>query len=423
MFDPSEINLGDPEFKSNPYPTYRRLREEAPVHRVRFGRWFRSWLVTRYQDVVLILKDDRFTKDPQTAKRTGASGTEMRLLRITAPISRNLLTLDPPDHTRLRALVQKAFTASLVENMRTRIESLAEELLDRAAAQERLDVVRDYALPLTLTVITEILGVPLPDRARFQRWTNAVMDVGGMPQSLWAAFNGLRFLGYNRRLIRSRRTNPGNDLLTSLITAEESGQKLDEGELLNMVFILLIAGYETTVNLIGNGMLNLLEHPGELAKLIDDMSLMPSAVEELLRYESPVELATPRWSLYDVELGGITIPKGSMVWAGIASANRDPQVFERADDLELCRQPNRHLAFGQGIHYCVGAPLARLEAQIALATLLRRFPKLHLQKPRKALRWRKSPVLRGLEALPVTPGASAETHPPPHRSQPIRKQS
>lgn len=144
MFDPSEINLGDPEFKSNPYPTYRRLREEAPVHRVRFGRWFRSWLVTRYQDVVLILKDDRFTKDPQTAKRTGASGTEMRLLRITAPISRNLLTLDPPDHTRLRALVQKAFTASLVENMRTRIESLAEELFDRAAAQEQLDVVRDY---------------------------------------------------------------------------------------------------------------------------------------------------------------------------------------------------------------------------------------------------------------------------------------
>lgn len=402
MFDPTEINLGDPEFKSDPYPAYRRLREEAPLCRVRFGRWFRSWLVTRYQDVVTSLKDERFTKDPQRAKRTGARGQEMRLLRITAPISRNLLTLDPPDHTRLRALVQKAFTASLVENMRARIESVAEELLDRATAHGRMDVIRDYALPLTLTVITEMIGVPFADRKHFQRWSNAITDVGGVPQSLWAAINGLRFLRYNRRLIRSRREKPGDDLLTSLIAAEESGQKLDEGELLNMLFVLLVAGYETTVNLIGNGTLTLLEHPGELARLIDDKSLMPSAVEELLRYESPVELATPRWTLCDVALGGMTIPKGSLVWAGIVSANRDPQVFERADALDLGRQPNRHLSFGQGIHYCVGAPLARLEAQIAFSALLRRFPKLRLAEPRKALRWRRSPVLRGLRALPVT---------------------
>ena len=401
MFDPSEINLADPEFRCDPYPAYGRMRDEAPLCRVRFGRLFRSWLVTRYQDVVTTLKDERFTKDPQTAKRSGARGTEMRLLRITAPISRNLLTLDPPDHTRLRALVQKVFTASLVESLRARVESVAEELLHRASASGHMDVIRDYALPLTLTVITEILGVPFPDRKHFQRWTNAVIDVSGGPQSVWAAINGLLFLRYNRRLIRSRREKPAGDLLTSLIAAEESGQKLDERELLNMVFILIIAGYETTVNLIGNGTLTLLEHPAELARLTADPSLMPSAVEELLRYESPVELATPRWTLCDVALGGITIPKGSMVWAGIASANRDPQAFERADILDLGRQPNRHLAFGQGIHYCVGAPLARLEAQIAFSALLRHFPDMRLAQPRKALRWRSSPVLRGLEALPV----------------------
>lgn len=401
MFDPSEINLADPGFKSDPYPGYRRMRDEAPLCRVRFGRWFRSWLVTRYQDVVTSLKDERFTKDPQAAKRAGARGTEMRLLRITAPISRNLLTLDPPDHTRLRALVQKAFTASLVENLRARVESVAQELLNHAAAQGRMDVIGDYAIPLTLTVITEILGVPFPDRRHFQRWSNAVIDVSGVPQSLWAAISGLRFLRYNRRLIRSRREKPADDLLTSLIAAEESGQKLDERELLNMLFILIIAGYETTVNLIGNGTLALFENPGELARLTADLSLMPCAVEELLRYDSPVALATPRWTLCDVELGGITIPRGGLVWAGLASANRDPQAFERADTLDLDRQPNRHLSFGQGIHYCVGAPLARMEAQIAFSALLRRFPMLRLAQPRRALRWRSSPVLRGLEALPV----------------------
>jgi cytochrome P450 PksS len=401
MFDPSEINLADPEFKRDPYPGYRRMRDEAPLCRVRFGRWFSSWLVTRYQDVVTCLKDERFTKDPQRAKRVGARGTEMHLLRITAPISRNLLSLDPPDHTRLRALVQKAFTASLVENLRARVESVAQELLHRAAAQGRMDVIGDFALPLTLTVITEILGVPFPDRRHFQRWTNAVINVSGVPQSLWAGINGLRFLRYNRRLIRSRRENPADDLLTSLIAAEESGQKLDEGELLNMLFILIVAGYETTVNLIGNGTLALLENPGELARLSADLSLLPCAVEELLRYDSPVPLATPRWTLCDVELGGITIPRGGMVWAGLASANRDPQAFERADTLDLGRQPNRHLAFGQGIHYCVGAPLARMEAQVAFSALLQRFPRLRLAQPRKALRWRSSPILRGMEALPV----------------------
>jgi cytochrome P450 PksS len=401
MFDLPEIDLANPEFKSNPYPAYRRMREEAPVGRIRFGRWFKAWFVTRYQDVLAVLKDDRLTKNPHKAKCAGARGNEMRVLQITAPISRNLLSLDPPDHTRLRSLVQKAFTTDWVANVRPRVESVAQELLDRVAGRGCMDVVSDYALPLTMTLITEILGVPLADRKRFRRWTDAMIDVRGWPQVLWAAINGLRFLRYNRGLIRRRRRNPANDLLTLLITAEESGQKLDEEELLNMVLVLLLAGYETTVNLIGNGMLTLLEHPAEMAVLLHEPSRMPSAVEELLRYESPVELATPRWTICDLTLSGVTIPKGSLVWAGIASANRDPQAFERPDTLDLCREPNRHLSLGQGIHYCVGAPLARLEAQVAFSTLLRRFPQLRLAQPRSALRWRKSPVLRGLEALPV----------------------
>jgi cytochrome P450 len=320
---------------------------------------------------------------------------------LSGPFAHHMLSSDEPDHTRLRDLVQRAFTPRLVEGLRPRIESLTEELLDRAAGQNRIDVIRDYALPLPTTVIAEILGVPVSDRQRFQGWSAAMVDVAGPLQILRSVPSFRAFFRYIRELVKRRRQRPENDLISALVAAEEADDKLNEDELRAMVLLLLVAGYETTVNLIGNGTLALIENPGESEKLRAQPSLMPSAVEELLRYSSPLEMATQRWALRDIEIAGVTIPKGDLVAAGIASANRDPQQFERPDVLSLTREPNRHVAFGLGIHHCLGAQLARLEAQIAFTTLLQHFPQIRLAVPRNGLRWRKSLFLRGLEALPV----------------------
>ena len=321
---------------------------------------------------------------------------------MSGRFAHHMLSSDEPDHTRLRNIVQRAFTPRLVEGLRPRIESLTEELLDRAAGQNRIDVIRDYALPLPTTVIAEILGVPVSDRQRFQRWSAAMVDVARPLQILRSVPSFRAFFRYIRELVKQRRQRPENDLISALVAAEEADDKLNEDELRAMVLLLLVAGYETTVNLIGNGTLALIENPGESEKLRAQPSLMPSAVEELLRYSSPLEMATQRWALRDIEIAGVTIPKGDLVAAGIASANRDPQQFERPDALNLTREPNRHVAFGLGIHHCLGAQLARLEAQIAFTTLLQHFPQIRLAVPRNGLRWRKSLFLRGLEALPVT---------------------
>ena len=401
MFDTADIDLTDRQLRSDPYPLYARLRKEAPVCRVRAGRLFDFWLITRYDDVVAALRDERLSKDPRKVQTTSRRAKEIWVLRLGGPSARHMLARDEPDHARLRGLVQKAFTARFVEGIRPRVESLTEELLSRVAGQDRIDVIRDYALPLPSTIIAEMLGVPVSDRERFQRWSAAMVDLRGVLQIPRAAPSLWAFLRYIRKLVRLRRRQPENDLISALAAAEEAGDKLNEDELLAMVVLLLIAGYETTVNLIGNGTLALLENPAEMDRLRAQPSMMPCAVEEMLRYNSPLELATQRWALCDIEMAGVTIPKGDFVVAGIASANRDPQQFERPDVLDLAREPNRHVAFGQGIHYCLGAPLARMEAQIAFTALLRRLPELRLAVPRNVLRWRKSAFLRGLEALPV----------------------
>lgn len=313
----------------------------------------------------------------------------------------NMLVRDEPDHTRLRALVHKAFTPRLVENLRSRIETLTEQFLDRVAGNGRMDVIRDYALPLPSTIIAEMLGVPPSDRDRFLRWSTAVIDLrmrGGVT-FLKGVPSAFAFIRYIRDLIKLRRERP--DLISALVAAEEQGDKLSEDELVGMIFLLLVAGYETTVNLIGNGTLALLDNPAEMEILRTQPSQMESAVEELLRYDSPLDLATERFARCDIEIAGVTIPRGAIVFAALASANRDRQQFERPDELDLGRDPNHHLAFGKGIHYCLGAPLARLEGQIAFTTLLRRFAELRLAVPRDALRWRTSLSLRALQALPI----------------------
>jgi cytochrome P450 PksS len=275
--------------------------------------------------------------------------------------------------------------------------------LDSAQDEGRIDLIRDYALPLPATIIAEILGVPPRDRHRFHRWSNAMLSV---KPSTWGKLriipHVMAFMGYCRKLIKARQAKPHDDLLSALVQARTAGDRLSDDELVSMIVLLLVAGHETTVNLIGNGVLALLSHPAQLDRLRSDPALIKPAVEELLRYDSPVQMATERYAREDVTIAGMTIPRGGLVFAVLGSANRDERQFDRPDELDLAREPNRHLSFGQGAHYCIGAPLARLEGQIAINTLLQRAPDLRLAFPAKALRQRPALILRGVEALPVT---------------------
>jgi cytochrome P450 len=397
------VELASPAFKANPYPFYARLRAEAPVHRVRLPAKQVAWLVTRYDDVASVLKDDRFVKEKRKVLSPEQAARQPRIPGVFRPLEQHMLDMDPPDHTRLRGLVHKAFTPRLIEDLRGRVQTLTDQLLDTAQRRERMDLIRDYALPMPTTIIAEMLGVPAQDRHKFQRWSNTIVAAVPTTWGLLKAMPSMfAFLRYIRKLIRVRRSAPGDDLTSALVGAREAGDRFSEDELLGMIFLLLIAGHETTVNLIGNGTLTLLQHPESMDQLRDDPSLIKSAVEELLRYNGPLETATERFASEDVTVAGVTIPRGEMVFAVVASANRDDRQFERPDELDLAREPNRHLAFGMGVHYCLGAPLARLEGQIAINTLLRRVPDLRLAVPVDRLRWRPGLVLHGLKALPVT---------------------
>ena len=402
MHPPVRFDLASAAFKADPHPTYARLREEAPVFRATLGWRRRAWLIACYDDVAALLRDARFAKDPLNVREPGRRAAGPWVPGFLRPLTRNMLDLDAPDHTRLRALVQKAFTPRLVEGLRPRIQALVDELLAKAERNRPAELVRDLALPLPLTVIAELLGVPAADRPRFHRWSDRILSgspgIGAL--LLLPAVRSL--LAYLRRLFAERRAAPRDDLLTALVQAEEEGDRLDEDELLGMVFLLLAAGHETTVNLIGTGVLALLQNPEECGRLRRDPSLIRPAVEELVRFTSPVEVATERYAREDLEIAGVPIRRGEMVLGLIGSANRDPSQFTAPDTLDLAREPNRHLGFGLGAHYCLGAPLARLETQVALSSLLERAPDLRLAVRPDELRWRKHVFLRGLRALPVS---------------------
>lgn len=402
---PSQVNIVSPQFKANPFPFLASLRNSQPVYRTALPDKTPVWLIARYEDVAALLRDERFVKN----RRTAMTSEQLRKMPwvppIFRPLERNMLDLDPPDHTRLRALVHKAFNPSLIGQMRDRIENLADELLERVAGKGEMDLINDYALPLPMTIITEILGVPSSDRHKFHKWSQAVVSLTSPKATLRVIPSVWMFIRYLRRFFRMRRRDPRDDLASALIQAEEAGDKLSEDELLAMVFLLLIAGHETTVNLIGTGMLALLEHPDQMEKLRGNPAMIKTAIEELLRYSSPVFMSTERYAREDLNIQGVSIPRGGMTLGVIGSANRDEKVFEHANALDITREPNKHLSFGQGIHFCVGAPLARLEAQIAFNTLLRRMPDLHLSVATASLRWRPSMILRGLEKLPTSFGA------------------
>ncbi len=396
----------DPAFKSNPYPFYAQLRAQSPVFRMEGPNGRPIWLITDYELAAMVLKDPRFAKDRARSLTEEQRANRRPMSETFALFNPNMLSIDPPDHTRLRALVQKAFTPRLVESMRVRIQAIADELIDRVQAHGEMELIADFAFPLPITVIGEILGIPDEDRTRFREWSgmiiegaNAFEDTANRPNRAPVLEV---FVAYLRDLFALRRTAPGDDLISGLLQTEIDGQSLDEAELYSMVFLLLIAGHETTVNLITNGTLALLTHPDQFKALQTNPDLLKSAVEEFLRYESPVEWATFRWTSEPVELNGQTIPQGEMVLISLSSANRDPNVFADPDALDLTREKNPHLAFGLGVHYCLGAPLARLEGQIAFGTLIRRLPNLRLKIAPDALQWRSVMITRGLEALPVT---------------------
>jgi cytochrome P450 len=396
------FNPLDPNFRIDPYPVYARLRAEAPVYPAPFG----GVVLSRYVDCVAILRDPRSSSDFRNSDEfkwfVEQQGPEQA--NILLGEARPFLFLDPPDHTRLRGLVNKAFTPKTVEGMRGRIQEIVDELLDAIAAKGEIEVIEDFAYPLPVRVICEMLGVPVADHETFKQWSRELARSLDPDEFLPAEVIERRqkaiesFTQYFAQLIDKRRQEPRDDLLSALIAAEEAGDKLSEAELLATCILLLVAGHETTVNLIGNGTLALLRNLEQLELLRADPLLARSAVEELLRYDPPVQF-TGRVALEDISLGDVHVPKGHQAVILLASANRDPEEFHDPDRLDITRSETRHLSFGYGRHTCVGAPLARLEGEIALSALAQRFDGLRLLTPEP--QYKENIVLRGLASLPV----------------------
>lgn len=378
-------------FTNNPYPVYEKLRKDEPVFKVMFPHGEFGWMISRYEDAVQVLKDPRFSKD--MVKRYGADRQSI--------FSSTMLFSDPPDHRRLRGLVQKAFTPQLVAGMRSHIQDIASDLLDNLPSQETMNLIDDFAFPLPIIVISEILGVPLEDRDKFRMWSNTFIEASTMKNTELLHQHIQEFTEYLTAWFAKVRKDPGQDLISQLVIAEESGDQLSEKELLGVVSLLIIAGHETTVNLIGNGILALLEHPEQRDLLIKQPELIHQAIEEMLRYNGPVEFSTSRWAAEDIEFRGQHIAKGELVIVALDSANRDEEQFKDPDVFDITREKSSHLAFGKGIHLCLGAPLARLEGEIAVSTLLHRFPNMRLQSDVDTLKWRPGMVVRGVKEIPV----------------------
>ena len=376
-----DAGLLTPQYLANPYPYYAQIRETDPVH---WNDQLNAWVLTRYNDVHVALREPRLISGKRVDSYTSTLSFEH--LREIQPLYDQIRlwigNLDPPDHTRLRALVNKAFTPRIIEQQRPQIEHLVHELLDAVTDQGRMDFIGDFSYPLPAIVIADMLGVPRGDRNRFMKWSDDLTRYSGTGQAQpdvasTAARSANELTHFFKTIADQRRAQPGEDLISSLVQIEDQGDRLSEPELLAMCGFLIVAGHETTMALLGNGMLALLRHPDQMHQLRDDPSLTESAVEELLRYDSPIQHQT-RVAVESMELIGQRIDQGQRVMPFLGAANRDPDQFPQPDHLELARDPNRHLAFGYGIHFCLGAPLARLEAQIAFPILLERLPGMHL---------------------------------------------
>ncbi|GAA3063325.1 cytochrome P450 [Streptomyces roseofulvus] len=399
------------EFASDPYPAYAWLREHAPVHRTTLPSGVEAWLVTRYADARQALADQRLSKNPVHHAEPGKTGIPGER---SAGLMTHLLNIDPPDHTRLRRLVSKAFTPRRVAAFAPRVQELTDRLIDGFAGRGSADLIHEFAFPLPIYAICDMLGVPAEDQDDFRDWAGMMIRHGGGPRG-GVARSVKKIRGYLAELIHRKRGDLGDDLISGLIRASDHGDHLTEAEAVAMCFVLLFAGFETTINLIGNGTYALLRHPEQRALLQSSLAagetgLLETGVEELLRYDGPVELATWRYATTGLTIGGQPIPAGDPVLVVLAAADRDPDRFGAPDTLDLARKDNQHLGYGHGIHYCLGAPLARLEGQTALATLLTRLPDLRLGADPDELRWRGGLIMRGLRTLPVEFTPSAPRH-------------
>ncbi len=398
-----ERELERPAARADPVAAYARIRALGPVLRARsmFGE---SLAITRYADVASVLRDPRAVSDRRSLGDGGRGPMERWWMPGTVKLILNSMVMkDPPDHRRLRNLVQMAFTPSMVAGLTARVEAITTELLDAMARRPTVELIEDLALPLPLTVIAEMLGVSPEDRGSFRTLFAKLVDPDalnplGFVRNLPRMGRLNRFI---RRLIALRREQPGDDLMTALVRAEEGGDRLSEDELVSMVFLLLFAGHETTVNLIASGVQALLAHPDQLALLREKPELIDTAIEELLRFTNPVGTVAPRFAREDMEVAGVPVPRGTTLMLLLASANLDEAAFPNAHRLDITREPNRHVSFGLGAHFCLGAPLARLEARVALPALLRRFPGMRLSVPVSQLQLRSNVGLRGLHALPL----------------------
>lgn len=397
---PPDIN--SKEFANNKYEYYKWMREEAPVFRGKFSI-LEIYIISRYDDCVNFLKDPRFVRNRTTA--TGGSRMPFPMPKSAQLMAQSMITEDEPDHRRLRNLVHQAFTRHSLEKMSARIDTLTHDLLDNAEAKGTVDLKEAYALPIPVTVIQEMMGVDDEDMPRFKDGLSALKDgFSGWALARTLLWDMPRLSKFIRELIERKRTNSQDDILTKLIQAEDEGEKLSEDELVSMVFLMIVAGYETTVQLITNGVLTLLQHPDQLTKLRAQPELIESAIEEILRYSGPVQSTKPAYALEDVTLHGVTIPKGAAVMPFLGAANHDPTVFENPEVFDIERFPNKHLGFGSGIHSCLGAPLARMETKIALTNLLKRNPNLCLAVDPSELELQVRPGWHTYKRLPITLG-------------------
>ena len=394
--------------RDNPFPLFAQVRELGAVHEVTLADGHQAWLVVRYDAVRAALNDPRLSKDMHAALATGA---DLVAEGLPGPaFARHMLSVDPPDHTRLRRLVSGTFSPRRVEALRPRVQAIVDDLLDQISAQgpeSRVDLVAAYAFPLPFTVICELLGVPEPERDALGRGLAGMLVPTSTPaqyaRAKEASDGVVAMLG---ELVRTKQQQPGDDLVSGLINARDGEERLDNQELLSTIFQLIVAGHDTTTSLIGNGVVALLRNPDQLAQLRNDSASIAAAVEELLRYDAPVPHATFRYAIEPVTIGDVTIPAGAQVVIGLAAANRDPDRYANPELLDMDRAESRHLAFGHGIHHCLGAVLARMEGQLAIASLLARFPEFRLAVPVEELHWDHGDglVLRGLAELPIIPG-------------------
>jgi cytochrome P450 len=400
MIEPEPIDLASAAHKAAAHEVYARLRNDVPICKIKLPAGQQGWLVTRYEDVSRLLKDERLVKDPANALTPDMLAKQPRIPRFLTPLTRNMLGMDDPDHARLKKLVQAGFTPKRMDQLAGRTEAIAERLIRNFKGQPRFDLIQAFALPLPVTVISELLGVPEADRSRFAHWSQILLSAPAGSWRIVLSLPGMiSFVRYLRKLIALKRQRPADDLVSALVAIEANGDRLSGEELQAMIAILLSAGHETTTNLIGNGTLALLRDPRAREKLAAEPDIASRAVEELLRYDSPVEATTYRYARTDIELVGARVRRGDIVLGAVASANRDDQQFTAAQSLDFDRKSNRHLSFGEGGHYCVGAALARIEGRVAFNALLRHFPGMKLGMSDFDLRWRPSPVLRGVQKL------------------------